>query len=135
MIEEGGWRLLDLSASWGAASLGHGHPALRAAVECALANQASASILSAANASAVELGETLIGMTPRPADRRVWVGHSGSDANETVARIVPIVTGRPRVMAFSGAYHGGSQGSMAVSGHTVQDGATKVKGAHSCSLS
>jgi 4-aminobutyrate aminotransferase len=128
LIEEGGRRLLDLSASWGAASLGHGHPALRAAVDRALANQAGASILSAANAPAVELAETLIDMTTGPADRRVWLGHSGSDANETVARVVPLVTGRPRIMAFSGAYHGGTQGSMSVSGHTAQEGAVKAKG-------
>lgn len=76
----------------------------------------------------MELAETLIAMTPGPADRRVWLGHSGSDANETVARVVPAVTGRPRIMAFSGAYHGGTQGAMSVSGHTAQEGAEKVKG-------
>ena len=47
LIEEGGRELLDLSASWGAASLGHSHPAIRTAVDQALANQAGASVLSA----------------------------------------------------------------------------------------
>lgn len=128
LIEEGGRRLLDLSASWGAASLGHGHPVLRAAVNRALANQAGASVLSASNAPAVELAETLISMTPGCADRRVWLGHSGSDANETVARVVPAVTERPRIVAFTGAYHGGTQGSMSISGHTAQEGEVKADG-------
>lgn len=128
LIEEGGRRLLDLSASWGAASLGHGHPALRAAVNAALANQAGASNLSSTSAPAVELAEALIAKTPGPDGRRVWLGHSGSDANETIARVVPAATGRPGIMAFSGAYHGGTLGSMSVSGHSAQDGVAKADG-------
>lgn len=128
LYEADGRQVLDLSASWGAASLGHGHPALRAAVDQAMATQAGASILSGSNATAVQLAETVLRLTPGTADRRVWLGHSGSDANETVARVVPAVTGRPRIMAFSGAYHGGTQGSMAVSGHTAQAGAIKDGG-------
>lgn len=128
LYEADGRQVLDLSASWGAASLGHGHPALRAAVDQAMATQAGASILSGSNATAVQLAETLLRLTPGTADRRVWLGHSGSDANETVARVVPAVTGRPRIMAFAGAYHGGTQGSMAVSGHTAQAGAVKDGG-------
>lgn len=128
LIEEGGRELLDLSASWGAASLGHSHPAIREAVARALANQAGASILSGTNGPAVELAEMLLNITPGTDDRRVWLGHSGSDANETVARVVPAATGRSRIMAFSGAYHGGTQGSMSVSGHTAQEGAVKASG-------
>lgn len=128
LIEEGGRELLDLSASWGAASLGHSHPAIRAALDRAMANQAGASILSGTNEPAVELAELLLKITPGRGDRRVWLGHSGSDANETVARVVPEATRRSRIMAFSGAYHGGTQGAMSVSGHTAQDGVAKAGG-------
>ncbi len=135
LIEEGGRELLDLSASWGAASLGHSHLAIRDAVDRALANQAGASILSGTNEPAVELAETLLKLTPGAGNRRVWLGHSGSDANETVARVVPAATGRSRIIAFSGAYHGGTQGSMSVSGHTAQEGAAKAGGAHAGAIS
>ena len=118
-----GRRLLDFAASWGAASLGHSHPALREAVNRALGDQAGASYLSAANEACVLLAEKLLSLVPERARGRVWLGHSGSDANETAARVVVAATGRPRIIAFDGAYHGGTIGSMAISGHPAQQGA------------
>ncbi len=125
---EDGRRLLDLSASWGAASLGHAHPALREAVASAFDTQAGASILSTANEPAILLAERLLDIVPGEAERRVWLGHSGSDANETVARAVVAATGKRRILSFSGAYHGGTAGSMAVSGHSVQEHAERSDG-------
>ncbi len=125
---EDGRKLLDLSASWGAASLGHAHPALRDAVTAAFERQAGASTLSTANEPAILLAERLLEIVPGGADRRVWLGHSGSDANETVARAVVAATGRNRILSFSGAYHGGTAGSMAVSGHSVQEHAERSEG-------
>ena len=128
VIDDTGRRLLDLSAAWGAASLGYGHEAIRAAVDAALASPAGASILSATHEGAVELAETLIAGLPEIEDARVWFGHSGSDANETACRAIQAATGRPRIIAFKGAYHGGTAGSMAISGHSVQSHATRADG-------
>lgn len=125
---EDGRRLLDFSASWGAAALGHSHPAVRNAVSEALSDQAGASILSSANLPSVMLAEKLLSIVPERAAGRVWLGHSGSDANETVARAVVSATGRPRILAFRGAYHGGTTGSMAVSGHPAQQSVPKAPG-------
>jgi 4-aminobutyrate aminotransferase len=128
VIDESGRRLLDMSAAWGSASLGYGHLAIRAAVDAALSNPAGASILSATHLGAVELAETLIASLPEIPDARVWFGHSGSDANETAFRAIAAATGRPRVIAFRGAYHGGTAGSMAISGHSVQGHAIRAEG-------
>ncbi len=122
LTADDGRQLLDFSASWGAASLGHSHPAIREAVGRALSDQAGASYLSSANEACVLLAEKLLSLVPERARGRVWFGHSGSDANETVARIVVAATGRPRILAFHGAYHGGTIGSMGVSGHPAQQG-------------
>lgn len=128
VIAEGGRRLLDLSAAWGAASLGYGHPAIVEAVSAAVRNPAGASILSATHEGAVQLAEAIIATLPQLADHKVWFGHSGSDANETAARAIAAATGRKRVIAFRGAYHGGTAGSMAISGHSVQSHAARAEG-------
>lgn len=126
LIDETGRELIDLSAAWGAASLGYGHPAFVRAVAAAAAAPAGASILSASNQPAIELAEQLLDSFPIKEGYKVWFGHSGSDANETVYRAVTKATGKNGIIAFHGAYHGCTSGSMAVSGHSVQAAAKKA---------
>ncbi len=119
LIEEGGRELLDLSASFGAAALGYGHPAVTQAVSAACANMAGAGSLSLPNEHAVGLAEELLRLTPGNGERRVWFGHSGSDANDCAMRVLQAATGRGRFISFIGSYHGGLSGSMSISGHTA----------------
>jgi 4-aminobutyrate aminotransferase len=119
LVEEGGRELLDLSSSWGAASLGYAHPVVTGAVTAACADMAGASLLSFPNENAVALAEDLVRLTPGRGERRVWFGHSGSDANDCALRAVSAATGRSRFISFIGSYHGNLSGSMSVSGHTA----------------
>lgn len=119
LIEEGGREILDLSASAGSASLGYGHPAIVEAVTEATRNMAGASLLLYPNENAVSLAETLLAVTPGEGARKVWFGHSGSDANDCAVRVLQAATGRSRFISFIGSYHGNLSGSMAVSGHTA----------------
>ena len=128
LVEEDGRELIDLSGAWGAASLGYGHPAIVEAVSRAAANPAGASILSATNSPAVALAERLLESFPNRGTHKVWFGHSGSDANEAAYRAITRATGRTGVIAFIGAYHGCTVGSMAFSGHSVQADAAKADG-------
>jgi 4-aminobutyrate aminotransferase len=119
LVEQGGRQLLDLSASFGAASLGYGHPAVTQAVSAACANMAGASLLAFPNENAVALAEDLLRLTPGRGERRVWFGHSGSDANDCAMRVVQAATGRARFISFIGSYHGNLSGSMSISGHSA----------------
>ena len=119
LTSEDGRRILDLSASATAASLGYAHPAVTEAVTRALTDMAGASLLMYPNEPAAALAEALLQVTPGSGERRVWFGHSGSDANDAAARVLEAATGRPRFISFIGSYHGGVAGSMAISGHTA----------------
>jgi 4-aminobutyrate aminotransferase len=119
LIEEGGRELLDLSASFGPAILGYSHPAITRAVGEACAGMAGASLLAFPNEHAVSLAEELLTITPGRGERRVWFGHSGSDANDCAMRVVQAATGRSRFISFIGSYHGNLSGSMSISGHTA----------------
>ena len=122
LIEEGGRRLLDLSASWTASGLGHGHPAITDAVTTALRHAPGASALSAAHPDSVRLAEDLLDAVPGTVDRRVYLGHAGSDANDVALRACRHATGKRRVLAFEHSYHGGVGLAMSVSGVHVDAG-------------
>lgn len=128
LIDDGGRRLLDLSAAWGAASLGYGHPNIVAAVSGAVRNPAGASVLSAIPEAAVDLAEALLARLPEHKQHKVVFGHSGSDVLETAMRSISAARGRNRFIAFAGAYHGGNSGAMSISGHPVQSHATRHPG-------
>ena len=89
---------------------------------------ASASLLSYASEPAISLAEELISIVPGNIPRKVWFGHSGSDANDMVVRLLEAATGRKRFISFHGAYHGGVSGSMSVSGHSSQMHSPKREG-------
>ncbi len=107
LTEAGGRPLLDLSASWSANGLGHGHPAIVEAVSTAVKAAPGASGLSAVHPGMVDLAETLLDLVPGDADRSVYLGLTGSDANEAAVAACRHGTGRRRVIAFAGGYHGG----------------------------
>ena len=120
LVDEDGRQVLDVSMCGGAAILGYGHPAVVAAVDRACRQMAGASLLLHPNPAAIELAERLLARFPGgDAGRKLWFGHSGSDANDTAVRIIQAATGRNRFISFIGSYHGGLGGSIAVSGHTA----------------
>ncbi|MBB4095641.1 aspartate aminotransferase family protein [Brucella pecoris] len=119
LIEEGGRSILDLSGSAGPAALGYGHPAIVEAVEKSVRDMAGASLLLYPNEPAVSLAEDLLRITPGIGERRVWFGHSGSDANDCAVRVLTAATKRSRIISFIGSYHGNLTGSMGISGHTA----------------
>lgn len=109
-----GTRYLDLLGGIAVNSLGHGHPDLVAAV----AGQA-ASMLHVSNFFAtppqVELAERLDALVRRGSDAeaRVFFTNSGAEANEAAFKATRR-TGRSRLVAMEGSFHGRTVGALAI---------------------
>lgn len=125
LVEAGGRRLLDLTSTWTAAGLGHGHPAVTEAVVRASRAPAGAGGLSAVHPDSVGLAEELLALVPGEGDRRVYLGHAGSDANDVAIRAARFATNKRRVVAFEHSYHGGLGVAMGVSGVHVDAGSAR----------
>ncbi len=130
LIEEGGRRLLDLSATWTACGLGHGHPKVTEAIVRAAQRPAGAGGLSAVHPDSVGFAEELLALTPGEGERRVYFGHAGTDANDVVLRACRHATGRRRIVAFKLGYHGGMGVAMHVSGVHIAAGTAPDAGLH-----
>ncbi|ADU72493.1 aspartate aminotransferase family protein [Pantoea sp. At-9b] len=122
LTEAGGRKLLDLSATWTASGLGHGHPAITAAITQAAQAPAGAGGLSAVHPDSVGLAEELLAITPGSGDRCVYLGHAGSDANDVALRACRLASGKRKVVAFAHGYHGGIGLAMRVSGVHISAG-------------
>jgi 4-aminobutyrate aminotransferase len=110
---------LDFMAAAGVLQAGAGHPKVRAAIVEELDRSWSTMHCCYPNVRATELAERLCGLVPGDFAKKAWFGTTGSDANDCVARLAPMATGRRRLVSFVGAYHGQTAGSAALSGHST----------------
>ncbi|MGN8025034.1 aspartate aminotransferase family protein [Microbacterium sp. 22242] len=125
LVDPAGRELIDLSATWTATGLGHGHPAVVEAVSRAVRTAPGAGGLSAIHPDSVGLAEDLLALVPSAeggGERRVYLGHAGSDANDVVLRSCRHASGRRTVIAFERGYHGGLGLAMGVSGQQIEAG-------------
>jgi 4-aminobutyrate aminotransferase len=116
LIDADGRELLDFSSLWSLAGLGYSDPVVRAAIVADLEQTQCSILASAINANAGALAERLASRFSTP--RKVWFGLSGSDASEAAQRLVLRATGRRRLVSFIGSWHGTTDATMALSGHT-----------------
>ena len=112
VIDADGNRFVDLTAGFGVASVGHGHPDVVAAQQ-----QQGARLLHAMgdafpDPKRIALMERLCTLTGMD---RVILGSSGSDAVEAALKTARIATGKDHVLTFQGGYHGLSLGALPVS--------------------
>lgn len=115
-----GKEYIDFNAGWAVANTGYCHPRIVKAVHRQMKRLSFSSLTSTLSAESIQLAEELIRLTPGDFEKKVWFGHSGSDANEFIAKIVPLAANKPRIATFTGSYHGQTMGSYAMSGHPAQ---------------
>jgi 4-aminobutyrate aminotransferase len=111
---------LDFTAGWAVANLGYNNARVREAVAGQFARTSFGTLTAMMSEHSARLAERLATLLPGEFDKKVWFGLHGSDANDCLAKLVPLATGRRRMISFIGGYHGQTAGSAALSGHTAQ---------------
>ncbi|MCK1813743.1 aspartate aminotransferase family protein [Streptomyces sp. XM4011] len=106
-----GRTLIDFG-SYAVTLLGQRHPAVVAAVRAELdAMPVSSRVLG--NRATAAFAAALAGWADPGRLTNVWLGLNGSDAVEAALKLARRATGRRRVIAVEGAYHGKSMGALA----------------------
>jgi acetylornithine/N-succinyldiaminopimelate aminotransferase len=107
-----GNRYLDLLSGIAVNALGHGHPALVQAV----AKQAESAIHVSnffTSEAAIALAERLLSVSAAPPGSGVFFANSGTEATEAAIKLSRR-TGRSRIVALEGSFHGRSTGALAL---------------------
>ncbi|MGH3682883.1 MAG: aminotransferase class III-fold pyridoxal phosphate-dependent enzyme, partial [Natronosporangium sp.] len=116
VVDESGKSYLDLLAGIAVNALGHAHPAVVEAVTRQIGTLGHVSNFYAAEPP-VALAELLLALTGRPG--RVYFGNSGAEANEAAFKLSR-GTGRRRVVAATGGFHGRTMGALALTGQPAK---------------
>jgi acetylornithine/N-succinyldiaminopimelate aminotransferase len=114
-----GREYLDFMAGICVANIGHTHPAVVAAVQRQAAEFLHVMVYGEYVLPVqVELAARLARLAPDPLDT-VYFTNSGTEANEGALKLAKKRTGRRRLIAFEGSFHGDSHGSLSVTGREV----------------
>jgi acetylornithine/N-succinyldiaminopimelate aminotransferase len=105
---------LDLLGGIAVNVLGHGHPAIVDAVTRQMSTLGHTSNLYAAEPG-IALAEALIGLLGTDAEARVLFCNSGTEANEAAFKLSRL-TGRTKLVAAQGGFHGRTMGALALTG-------------------
>jgi acetylornithine/N-succinyldiaminopimelate aminotransferase len=105
---------IDLLGGIAVNILGHRHPAVIEAVTRQLNTLGHTSNLYATEPG-IALAEALVGLLGADEQARVFFCNSGTEANEVAFKITRL-TGRTKLIAAQGAFHGRTMGSLALTG-------------------
>ena len=113
-----GKQYLDLLGGIAVNALGHAHPAIVLAVSEQVATLGHVSNFFT-HPTVLALAERLLDISGARDDGRVIFCNSGAEANEAAFKMARL-TGRPRIIAAEGAFHGRTMGALAVTGQPAK---------------
>lgn len=111
-----GNRFLDCSAGIAVVATGHCHPKVVEAIQRQAARLIHMSGTDFYYENMVDLAQKLASLTPGGVPRKVYFGNSGTEAIEAAIKLARYHTGRKQFVAFFGAFHGRTMGSLALTG-------------------
>ena len=107
-----GNRFLDFAAGISTVSTGHCHPEVVRAVQQQAERLMHVCYPDFHSPAYIELCETLAKLAPMPGNNRVFLSNSGAEAVETSIKLARTRTGRSKIIAFYGAFHGRTLGTL-----------------------
>lgn len=115
--DETGAQYVDLLAGIAVNALGHAHPAI---VEALTAQASTLGHISNFFASRpqIALAERILALASAPAGSSVYFSNSGAEANEAALKITRR-TGRSKIVAVDGSFHGRTMGALALTAKTA----------------
>lgn len=111
-----GNRFLDMTAGIAVTSAGHCHPEVVTAIKDQADRLLHMSGTDFYYQPQIDLAQRLAEAAPGPSAKRVFFTNSGAEALEAALKLARFHTGRTRVIAFLGAFHGRTYGAMSLSG-------------------
>ena len=110
--DKDGVKYLDMYGGHAVISVGHAHPLYNKIVKDQL-DKISFYSNSVLNSLQTELAERL-GRVSGYENYSLFLSNSGAEANENALKLASFHTGKSKVLAFKGAFHGRSSGAVAV---------------------
>ena len=112
-----GVKYLDMLGGIATSILGHAHPAVVTAVNRQIKTLSHVSNFYS-HPNAIELAQILVRFTGKK-DSRVFFAQSGAEANEAAIKLSR-KTGRTRIVAMDGSFHGRTMGSLSLTGQSAK---------------
>jgi len=109
-----GRQFIDFTAGIAVTSTGHSHPEVVQAIQDQAAKFIHMSGTDFYYAVQVELAEKLDSLMPGSEPKQAFFTNSGTEAVEAAFKLARYATGRPRMIAFIGAFHGRSMGALSL---------------------
>ncbi|GAB4409578.1 MAG: acetyl ornithine aminotransferase family protein [Anaerolineales bacterium] len=111
-----GYRYLDFNAGIAVNATGHSHPDVVRAIQEQAAKFIHMSGTDFYYPVQIELAEKLNALAPGSEPKRLFFTNSGTESIEAALKLARYYTRRPRMIAFIGAFHGRSMGSLSLNG-------------------
>ena len=111
-----GKRYIDFAGGIAVLNTGHRHPKMVAAIEAQLQRFTHTCYQVLPYESYVTLAERINALTPGGHAKKTCFFSSGAEAVENAIKIARAYTGRPGIIAFSGAFHGRTMMGCALTG-------------------
>ena len=120
IYDTSGKAYIDMISGIGVSNIGHGVSEVKEALKAQIDKHLHVMVYGEFRQNAQERFASLLSsQLPAQLDTCYFV-NSGTEANEAALKLAKRVTGRTRLIAFKGSYHGSTHGSMSVSANETK---------------